>query len=165
MLNLLNFEYATMPGVIMEKRNILSVSAYIQWEKITKLALQGAFAFTISVNDKIIREDVMLCNGVESIMHLELCGILTGLQFATENVVIVKITQQTIISAINGDLDFWKANDWTTKGGTPLKYCELWQALYEERARRQITALQLEAQETRKLQAVSKARISRYLGI
>jgi ribonuclease HI len=159
-----NFESPVRPEIISERRNTIFATGYIPWKE--KQTENVALNYMIYDGyEKLVRNDVLLCRGIESIYQLELWAIITALPYVTENVVMVKITQATLINGINTDLDFWISNNWTTKGGTPVKYYELWQVLYNERQRYQITAFQLEEQEARRLQTVSKARIYRNLGI
>jgi ribonuclease HI len=161
-MNFFDFENTVLSNIVIERRNIIVVAGYAYWVKDKKQIDKAAFAYTIYDNDEksIIRQDVLPCTGIESIYQLELVGVLTSLSFTTENVIVIKATQQPLISGINGDVDSWAENDWITKKGSPAKHCELWQFLYDEKKRLQMIALPLEDSEKRRLQTLAKARIS-----
>jgi ribonuclease HI len=162
--NLNYLENCVKPEIIVEKRNILSLTGYVQWDK-EQQSHNAAFAFILYDDEKMIHQNVLPCKGIESVHQLELWGIKTVLPFMTEKSVVIKITQPAVINGINSDIDYWAANDWITKRGSPVKDSDLWQELYNERNQRQLIALQLEEQEVKKLRSASKAAIYRYLGI
>jgi ribonuclease HI len=143
--------------IIGGMRNFISVTGYMNWPK--RIA---GLAYFVTDGEKIIGQNVLVCKGIESIFHLELSGIVDALNYATANLVIIKVTQNPLINGINSDLDFWAENDWMTKKGSPLKHMQFWQALYNEKERRQLIALQLEEPVARNLQLASKALIAGY---
>jgi ribonuclease HI len=160
-----NFGSTTMPQIIHEKHNTLSVAGYIQWPKGTERSKKAAFAYNIQDgNDKVIHHDAFSCDGIESINQLELYAIhIALLPIPPEIFIVIKATQAAVINGINTDMDYWAANDWITKNGTPVKNRELWEYIYEEKQqRRMMMALQLAEQEKNKLQAISKTLVSVY---
>jgi hypothetical protein len=157
---------AEKPQIIFEKRSTIAAASFVQWTgpKDERRIEKAAFAFAIYDDDKLIKQDVWFCANVDSVHQLELWGIQAAFPFLPENdVVMIKLTQTALINGINTDLDYWIANDGISKGGIPVKHFELWQALNNERERRQLIALQLEEQELKKLQAVAKACVFRNL--
>jgi hypothetical protein len=148
--------------IIRENRYTLDGAGFVKWVKNRLEAMKAAFAYTVHENGNLIYQDVLCCNGVVSVCQLVLYGILIGLQpIPLDTLVMVKTTEMAVINGINGDLDFWIANNWYTKSGSTVKYRDLWEELYNERQKRQIVALPLETPEALRLQGISKAFVLR----
>jgi hypothetical protein len=148
-------------GIIRENRYELALACYIQWTQKRLEAIKAAFAYTSYENGNIIDQKVLRCNGITSACQLVLYGTLIGLQSipldASDALVIIKTTEMAVINGINTDLDYWVANDYYTKGGSPVKDRGLWEEIYKEKQKHLIIALPLETQEKISLQSVSKA--------
>jgi ribonuclease HI len=139
--------------IIMGRRNIISVTGFINWNN-----GKSSFAFNIRTDSKkLIKQDVLSCEGVQSMYHLELQGVEYALRYATEDIIIVKSTQSAIISGINTSLDNWAENNWCGKDGAQIKHIEFWKIIHGVRQKHQVIALEIEDQEKKNLQAAAKA--------
>jgi len=67
--------------------------------------------------------------------QMELMGAITGLQAVIKKDIETLVTTDSkyVVEGINSWVDKWYLNDWRTAKKKPVKNCELWQILYNEK--------------------------------
>ncbi len=101
----------------------------------------GGYAFVIIPDNKNIPElRISGCKKNTTNNEMELMAVVRAIDYIQRNFakqfrkpinqIYIHSDSAYVVNSVNANwIDFWKKNDWVTKGGTPVKNKELWETL------------------------------------